>query len=81
MRSGEALCIKKRDLDFSLDRIIIRIKGEYTKTQIARTTFVSKECEEKIMSYFSKLDDDEIAFTFNYPINICSTCSFHSMTN
>lgn len=30
MRSGEALHIKKKDLDFSLDRIMIRIDAEYT---------------------------------------------------
>ena len=47
MRSGEALCIKKKDLDFSLDRIMIRITTEYTKMKTGRTTFVSKECEEK----------------------------------
>jgi len=63
MRSGEALHIKKEDLDFSLDRIMIRIKAEYTKTQIGRTTFVSKECQEKIMTYLQKLDDDDYVFT------------------
>jgi len=63
MRSGEALCIKKEDLDFSQERIMIRIKGEYTKTQIARTTFVSKECEEKIMTYLSQIKDDDYVFT------------------
>ena len=63
MRSGEALSIKKKDLDFSLDRIMIRIKAEYTKTKTARTTFVSKECEEKIMTYLQKLDDDDKVFT------------------
>lgn len=52
MRQGEALYIKKKDLDFSLERTMIRIKAEYTKTKAARTTFVSKECHEKIMTYF-----------------------------
>jgi|GEM_PF-1687081 len=63
MRSGEALHIKKNDLDFSLERIMIRIKPEYTKTKTARTTFVSKECEEKIMIYIQKLSDDDYVFT------------------
>ena len=63
MRQGEALHIKKKDLDFSLDRIMIRIKGEYTKTKIARTTFVSKECQDKIMSYLPSLKDDDYVFT------------------
>jgi len=63
MRAGEALQIKKKDLDFSLERIMIRIKAEYTKTKSARTTFVSKECQEKIMTFFQDLDDDDYVFT------------------
>jgi len=63
MRQGEAIQIKKKDLDFSLDRIMIRIKGDYTKTKIARTTFVSKECQDKIMSYLPSLNDDDYVFT------------------
>ena len=63
MRQGEALYIKKKDLDFSLERTMIRIKAEYTKTKTARTTFVSKECHEKIMTYFKNLDDDDYVFT------------------
>ena len=63
MRLGEALHIKKKDLDFTLDRIMIRIDAEYTKTQTGRTTFVSKECEEKIMTYYQKLNDSDYVFT------------------
>jgi len=63
MRSGEALCIKKKDLDFSLDRIMIRIDAEYTKTKTGRTIFVSKECGEKIRTYLDKLDGNDYVFT------------------
>jgi len=63
MRQGEALYIKKKDLDFSLERTMVRIKAEYTKTKTARTTFVSKECHEKIMTYFKNLEDDDYVFT------------------
>ena len=63
MRMGEALKIKKKDLDFSLERIMVRIKAEYTKTKHARTTFVSKECQEKILAYIQTLDDDDYVFT------------------
>lgn len=63
MRIGEALQIIKKDLDFSLQRIMIRIKPEYTKTKSARTTFVSKECQEKIMTYFKDLDECDYVFT------------------
>ena len=63
MRQGEALQIKKKDLDFSLERIMVRIKAEYTKTKTGRTTFVSKECNDKIMTYFQNLEDGDYVFT------------------
>lgn len=63
MRMGEALKICKKDLDFSLDRIMVRIKAEYTKTKEARTTFLSKECEQKIRTYIDKLGDDDLVFS------------------
>ena len=63
MRQGEALQVRKKDLDFSLGRIMIRLRAEYTKTKAARTTFVSKECEEKIMKYFQNLGEEDYVFT------------------
>lgn len=63
MRMGEALKICKKDLDFSLDRIMVRIKPEYTKTKQARTTILSKECEQKIRTYLDKLDDNDLVFS------------------
>lgn len=63
MRIGETLQIQKKDLDFSLGRIMVRIKPEYTKTKAGRTTFVSKECQEKIMTYFHKLGDNDYVFS------------------
>ena len=63
MRMGEALKIRKKDLDFSLERIMVRIRAEYTKTRTARTTFLSKECGEKIATYLDKLDNDDFVFS------------------
>lgn len=63
MRMGEALKIRKKDLDFSLQRIMIRIKAEYTKTKEARTTFISKECEQKIRVYLDELNDNDLVFS------------------
>jgi len=63
MRMGEALKICKKDLDFSLERIMVRIKAEYTKTRTARTTFLSKECGDKVKTYFDKLNDDDFVFS------------------
>lgn len=63
MRLGEALKIRKKDLDFSLERIMVRIKAEYTKTKTARTTFLSKECGEKLRTYLEKLEDSDFVFS------------------
>lgn len=63
MRIGEALQIKKKDLDFSLGRIMIMVQAEYTKTKNARTTFVSKECQDKISMYLDELDSEDLVFT------------------
>ncbi len=63
MRIGEALALKKNQFDFSKKRIMIRLSPEQTKTSAGRTVIVSKECEEKIMSYFEELSDSEFVFT------------------
>jgi len=63
MRIGEALSIRKSDLDFSGQRIRVRIRAEITKTRQARTTFLSKECEEKLKTYLRTLGDNDLVFT------------------
>lgn len=63
MRIGEALLVKKKDLDLSLERIMIEIRAEDTKTKTGRITFVSKECQGKIMMYLDKLGDEDYVFT------------------
>lgn len=63
MRIGEAITLKKADLDFTKSRIMIRLSPELTKTSTGRTVFLSKECQEKIMEYYDKLTDNEWVFT------------------
>lgn len=63
MRIGEATSIRKTDLDFSGERIMVRIRAEITKTRQARTTFLSKECEEKLKTYLSTLGNNDLVFT------------------
>lgn len=64
MRIGEALSVRKRDLDLSYERIMVRIRAENTKTRQARTTFLSRECQEKIKLYLNRLNDDDLVFTY-----------------
>ena len=63
MRISEALAVRKSDLDFSCERVMVRIRAETTKTRQARTTFLSKECEEKIKTYLGKLNNDDLVFS------------------
>ncbi|HEU04074.1 MAG TPA: hypothetical protein ENH95_03005 [Nitrosopumilus sp.] len=48
MRIGEALRLKKKDLDFSPERIKIKIPAEITKTRKGRSTYISKEASGKL---------------------------------
>lgn len=64
MRVGEALRIKKKDLDFSHSRIKITIPAEITKTRKGRTTYISKEAETKLKPILDKLNPDDYMFNF-----------------
>ena len=63
MRIGEAVQIRKKDIDFALDRIKVNIAGKYTKTRQARTVFISKEA----MNYtkFAGLRNDDLVWGGN----------------
>jgi len=63
MRIGEAVSIRKKDLDLSQNRIIVRIRPEYTKTREGRTTFLSKECGDKVMAYLESLGSEDLVFS------------------
>ena len=63
MSLDEALQIQKNDLDYSKERIMVRIKPEYTKTRQGRTTFLSKECETKIGTYLDNLEPEGLVFS------------------
>jgi len=58
MRIGEAVKIKKKDLDLSLKRVMIKIPASYTKTRRGRTTFLSSEAAKYILHTLPKLDDN-----------------------
>ena len=61
MRIGEALQIKKSDLEFK-ERIQVNIRPEYTKTQTGRSVFVSKECQQTLETYLDNLGKDDTIF-------------------
>ena len=65
MRIQETLKLRKRDLDFSFERIMVRIAGKYTKTKKPRKTFVTKETEKLLLEILKKKKDDDLIFATN----------------
>ena len=65
MRIQETLKLRKRDLDFSFERIMVRIAGKYTKTKNPRKTFVTKETEKLLLEILKKKKDDDLIFATN----------------
>lgn len=65
MRIQETLKLRKRDLDFSLERIMVIIPGKYTKTKKPRRTFVSKESETYLQPILDKIGNDDLIFGTN----------------
>jgi len=65
MRENEICNIKKKDIDLSKARMMIKIPAKYTKTKHARTTFVSSEASKMIMSKLMKLNDDDRVWSDN----------------
>lgn len=65
MRIGELVRLRKKHLDFTGERIKVKIPAEFTKTGHARTTFFSKEFEKVFSFELKKLDDNDLLFSSN----------------
>jgi len=62
LRISESLQIRKRDLDFDYDRIMIRVVGKYTKTKKPRETFITKETAKYLEPMLKKMKVDDLLF-------------------
>jgi len=62
MRIGEAINLKKKDIDLSKKRIKVNIPAN-TKTRSGRTTYLSKETEKIIRPILEKLDLEDHVFS------------------
>ncbi len=63
MPIGEAVQIRKSDLDYSESRIKIHIKKSYTKKNSRpRTVYLTKEAEKMVKPILDKIDDDALIF-------------------
>ena len=56
MRIGEALEIKREDIDLDYKPAKIELQMEYTKTGLARTVFISDEAREHLIEWLEQKD-------------------------
>lgn len=61
MRIGEALSLKKKNLDFTKKRIKVNIPPT-TKTRTGRTTYLSRETEKILKPLLEKKNSDDFVF-------------------
>jgi integrase len=61
MRIGEAVLLKKKDLDLSGERIKVNIPAN-TKTRTGRTTYFSLETEKILRPYLETMSPDDVVF-------------------
>lgn len=64
MRIGEAMQLKKKDLDVSQERIKVNIPAEITKTRKGRSTYMSRETEKMLKPFLDDYADDDFIFDF-----------------
>jgi integrase len=64
MRIGEALSLKKKDLDLSGQRIIVNIPAN-TKTRTGRVTYLSLETEKILRPHLENIGVDDYVFASN----------------
>ena len=65
MRIGEAVQLRKRDIDLTTNPVTITIQANYTKTKKGRTTHVTRETRKFIEKILENKRDDEIIFGSN----------------
>ena len=65
LRIGEAVQLKKKDLELVEHNFMINVRGAITKTQKGRTTFMSKEATRLVIPLWKKLDDEDLVYGTN----------------
>ena len=65
MRIQETLKLRKRDLDFELERTMVIIPGKYTKTRKPRKTFITGETSHVLNEILKGIGPDALIFGTN----------------
>jgi integrase len=61
MRMGEALKLRKKDLDFTKERVKVNIPAD-TKTRTGRSTFISNEAKRKLEPFLARMSSEDYIF-------------------
>lgn len=61
-RIGEAVQIRKKDIDLNTNPVEIHIPAGITKTKTARTTYLSSEAKPWVVAILNKISDDDLVF-------------------
>lgn len=62
MRVSEALSLRKKDFDLSVNPVRIVIPGKNTKTKQTRETFISSEAKELVLRKVKEISDEDLVF-------------------
>ena len=65
MRIGEAISIRKKDIDFTKDPVEIHISAKITKTKKARITYITRETKSMLQDFVSEKQDNDLVFATN----------------
>jgi len=65
LRIGEAVQLKKKDLELVGANFMIKVRGDTTKTKKGRTSFMSIEATRLVITLWKKLADDDLIFATN----------------
>jgi len=65
MRIGEGISFRKKDIDFTKEPAEIHLSANMTKTNVARTTFVTKETAPMLKDFASDKEDNDKIFATN----------------
>ena len=62
MRIGEMVQLRKKDIHTDMARLTVKIPAAFTKTRVARTTFLSAEAASLVVPKLRKIGDSDLVF-------------------
>ena len=73
MRIGEMVQLRKRDIHTDMARLTVKIPAAFTKTGVARTTFLSAEAANMVAPRLREIGDSDLVFSIgnNAKSNVC----------